>query len=350
MANTNFDGLSIGGVPVSGTSIPPITGTYYHVCPGSSTITNNQGKQVVGSSGNDGLSVNSPLDSIVTAYNKCVSGAGDGIILWGFGTSTAMNTSYLSSSLTWSKSGITVVGIASPSGTSMRSRVSNLSTVTTLANLITVSGSDNRFFNVAFFNSGSDATALGCIRVSGARNAFVNCHIASPGHATPAQTTGSYALDCYGASENAFIHCTIGLDTVDQDGSQAATGQIKFTGSSGGASADCTRNVFEDCTILSYWSYANAICGAIHHVGSGDSIARTQQFKRCSFINFKLGLPTTTPPANLVVGTAPNNGVILLDNCTVLGYAAYDAVTTNDRVYVTSPATNATGGLAVVTT
>lgn len=340
---TDFpNGLSVGGAPVMGAQIPPITGTYYHVCPGSSTIINGQGKQVVGSASNDGLSLLTPLDSIATAYGKCVSGAGDGIILWSFGTTTAACTSYLTSPLAWSKHGITVVGVCAPTGVAQRARVSNAAASTGLANLITVSGNNNSFINMQIANFGSAAGALGGVAVTGSRNYFGNCHIIGAGATTPAQATGSYSLSLSGANENRFERCTFGTDTVDADGSQAATGTVKFA-------ADCQTNEFKDCTFLTYYSYASAICGAIHHVGAGDSISRTQVFDGCKFINFKLGLPTTTPPLSLVVGTAPNNGVIYLVNCSVLGYAAFDGTAANDRVYVSTPAVNATGGLAVVT-
>ena len=147
-------GITSMGIPVTGGYIPPIIGTYYHVCPGLSTIVNSQGKQVIGSSSNDGLSPESPLASIETAYGKCTSGAGDGIIVWSYGTTTAACTSYLSSSLTWSKHGITVVGVSSGATYNSRARISQLSTATTYS-LLNVTGNNNLFMNLSFVN-GSD--------------------------------------------------------------------------------------------------------------------------------------------------------------------------------------------------
>lgn len=343
MGTNILNGLTVDGMPVTASNIPAVAGDYIHVCPGASNILNYKGKQVVGSSGNSGESLAAPLDSIATAYDRCVSGSGDGIILWSYGAITAATSSYLKASITWSKHGITVAGVGAPVSTSQRARVANASTATTLANMITVSGNNNTFLNMQIGNWGSAAAALGGVDVTGSRNFFGNVHIVGAGHATPAVLTGSYSLQLTGAQENRFFGCTFGTDTVDADGSQAATGTIKFA-------ADCQTNYFERCRVLTYYSYASAICGAIHHVGAGDSISRTQEFRDCSFINFKLGLPTTTPPLSLVVGTAPNNGVILMSGLTtMLGYAAYDGTAANDRVYVSSPAANATGGLAVVT-
>ena len=343
MGSAITGGLLVDGIPVTGAYIPPITGRYFHVCPGSATISGYGGKQIVGSSSNDGSDLAHAMDSIVTAYNACTSGAGDGIILWSFGTTTAMTSSYLSASLAWSKHDITVVGVCAPTSIAQRSRVTNLSTATALANIMTVSGDNNTFLNFALANYGTAAGALGGLDVTGSRNYFGKMHIVGAGSATPAALTGSYSLQLNSADENLFEFCTIGSDTVDQDGSQAATGVIKFANG-------CETNVFKSCRLLSYYSYASATSGAIHHVGAGDSITRTQEFRDCSFINYKTGLPTTTPPLSLVVGTAPNNGVILLTGQTaVLGFAAYDANAANDRVYVASPAANLLGGFAVTT-
>ena len=335
-------GISLG--------LPAIPGQWFHVCPGSASILGYGGKQIVGSSSNDGLSLETALDSINTAYNNCTSGAGDGIILWSFGTTTAACTSYLSAALTWAKHGITVVGVCAPTAEGQRARISNLAASTGLANLITVSGNNNHFYNLQALQGGIAAGALGCIDVSGLRNYFYRVNILNTGAASQL-LTGSYSLNMVGpAEDNLFEECVIGQNTVDQDGSQAVTGVLKFTGTSGGASGNVQANFFKRCHFKSYLSYASSACGMIHHVGSGDSIDRTQLFEDCLFSNFKLGLPTTTPPLSLVVGTAPNNGVLWMTGKTaMLGYAAYDSVAANDRVFVSVPAANATGGLAVVT-
>lgn len=336
-------GIFAGGMPILGAYIPPIIGTYYHVCPGNASILNYQGNQVVGNNGNDGLTPETPLADANEAYTRCTSGAGDGIVLWSYGTTTAATSTYLSAGITWSKHGITMVGVCAPGATTHRSRITNASTALTLATLLNVTGNNNTFLNLFVGNYGSGAAALGGVDVSGSRNYFGNCHLVGAGHTTPAQLTGSYSLQLTGAKENTFERCVIGLDTVDQDGSQAATGVVKFA-------SDCQTNFFRECTVLSYWSYANAICGAIHNVGAGDGITRHQYWINCRFANFKLGLITTNPPASLVVGTAPNNGVHWMTGSTaMLGYAAYDSVIANDRVFVSVPASNATGGLSVVT-
>ena len=342
-------GLLTSGSLVAGGYIPPITGTYYHVCPGTSTFSNAQGRQIVGSSGNDGLSLNSPLDSLATAYGMCTSGAGDGIILWSYGLTTSACSSYLTTPLTWSKHGITCAGVCAPTAYDQRARVANASSAINLASLITLSGNNNILLNMSTGNFGTASTALGGVIVSGQRNYLGNVGIIGAGSTTPAQTTGANSLTLSGADGNTFYNCTIGTDTVDQDGSQAVTGVIKFIGTSGGAAQNNQKNLFDRCRILSYISYANSTSGQIHLVGSGDALDRDQEFRDCSFINFKLGAPMTTPPAALVVGTAPTNGCInLTGNTYMKGFAAYAAASFG-RVFVTGPAANAAGGLSVVT-
>ena len=83
-------------------------------------------------------------------------------------------------------------------------------------------------------------------------------------------------------------------------------------------------------------------------VGAGDSITRPMIFDNCLISNYKTGAPMTTPPLCAVVGTAPNNGVILMKNCTLFGYVAY-AAASYGRVFVSSPVGSTTGGLALVT-
>ena len=323
-------------------SLPPITGTYYHVCPGLSTIVNAQGRQIVGSSGNTGLSLDSPLDSIATAYTMCTSGAGDGIVLWSYGTTTAACTSYLTSAITWSKHGITTVGVSAPTREGQRARVSNAAASTTLANLITVTGNNNIFMNIQFIQAGSGAAALGCVDVTGLRNSFINCNVANVGAAS-VLLAGSYSLQMNGpAEDNSFYDCVIGQTTTDVS-TQIVTGVIKFNGPA------VAQNFFERCRVLSYYSYASSTSGSIHMVGSGDAIARDQFFRDCSFINFKIGAPMTTPPAAMVVGTAPNNGCICLEGQTFMkGFTAY-AAASYGRVFITNAAPATTGGLSVVT-
>lgn len=312
-------------------SLPPIAGTYYHVCPGSSSITGYYGKQIVGSASNDGRDPNFPLDSIATAYSKCVSGAGDGIVLWSYGTTTAACTSYLTSAITWSKHGITVVGACAPTRFNKRARIANKSTSTALANLITLSGNNNSFYNIALFNGGT--TGAGGVYVSGARNYFYNVHMmGGRGMTTP--TVADYSLNLVGAEENTFEKCVIGTDTFDQ--TDIAGGEILMSGG-------CSRNRFYDCEIVSFRS-AGTTAGAILLSG-GDSIYRHTLFDNCFFQMYRDG--NVTAEASIIIGTVPNNGHFIFRNCDRHGYTDWGAVAATARVYSASKANAEASGITI---
>lgn len=98
--------------------LPLIKGTWYFVDPANGTST---------ASGEH----DSPVDSIVTAYARCTSGAGDGIVLLSGGTTTADTTSYITQPLDWAKYAITVVGASAPTSMFGRARVASGTQITT---------------------------------------------------------------------------------------------------------------------------------------------------------------------------------------------------------------------------
>jgi len=303
-------------------SLPPIRGTWYFVDPTS------------GIAANDGLSPGSAKASIKDAYDLCTSGAGDGIVLLSAGTAAAGCTSYLSAALAWSKHGITVVGVASGARKYGRARVANLSTATDLAVLITVSGDNNSFYNVHLFNGGSDAAALGALKVSGNRNHFENCHFVGAGHATPAADAGAYDLMIDGGQENNFERCTFGTDTIIR---AAANGNIVFDGGA-------WRNSFYDCDLLCYSETAGK--GAIK-CADATAFSGVQTFARCRFVAWKPnGLGSLT---SAFIGTKPTSGQILMDSCSILGWAAWDSVGANDTVYIANSHAVASGAGGIAT-
>jgi hypothetical protein len=316
---TNFpNGLSSFGLPVFGGVFPPILGTLYHASPYN------------GNNSNPGLDRESPLDDLVAAYDKCVSGAGDGILAYSGGTAAAETTSYLEEALTWSKHGITIYGAAAATRMFQRARIANKSTVLDLAKLLEISGDNNAFFNLHLFQGGSNAAALGCVLVSGNRNLFVNCHFAGGGHATPAAQAGMYSLKLTG-HENTFIDCVFGTDTIIRG---AANGEILLSG-------EIYRNRFYNCEVISYSTTAGKGAIKIDTVGT---LNRNTIFNRCLFTNFQPGAISAL--TSVVIGADPTSGIILLRDCAQVGWAAWDATTS--KVYVVNGAAdNAAGGKAV---
>jgi hypothetical protein len=303
-------------------ALPPIRGTWYFVDPTS------------GLAANDGLSPGSAKASLKEAYDLCTDGAGDGICLMSAGTTSAGCTSYLTAALTWSKSGITVYGISSGTRKYGRARIANAAASTNLANLITMSGSNNRFMNVHMFNGGSNVAAVGCLSITGNRNAFENCHFVGAGHATPAAAVGAYDLEIAGGQENTFERCTFGTDTIIR---AAANANIRFDG-------DAWRNAFYDCDVLCYSETAGK--GAIMSVDA-TGLDGFQVFSRCRFMAWKPnGLGSLTAA---IIGTKPNSGQILFDSCTLVGWAAWGAAGMSGAFYVANSDATASGAGGIAT-
>lgn len=377
-----------------------IRGTWYHVDP------------TVGSNSNDGLSKNKALKDIKAAYDKCISGAGDGIMVYSRGTTSSATTSYLEAPIVWAKHGITVVGVAAPTMMGGRARVSNKERTTGLlatiafvdtagvytitdsaggfitagfsvgqtveviansgtndgsytiekveagvltvtesvstedaatagdttvfsynAQLLYLSGSNNSFSNIYFANHGTSQYAVGAVRITGARNAFINSPMYGAGHATPAAKTGAYDLELNG-SENTFYGCCIGSDTIVR---AAANANIRLDGT-------CGHNKFFGCEIRSH-SVTDGH-GAIMSVDAL-SIGDVTVFRDCWFINTSPNGITNL--ASAFIGTKPNSGYLLMDNCSLLGWSEWDAVA-NKTVYVANSAAIASGAGGIATT
>lgn len=303
-------------------SLPLIRGTWYFVDPKS------------GSNSNNGLSPGGAVKDLQTAYGLCTSGAGDGIVVFSAGTVAADTTSYLTAALDWSKHAITVIGVSAGGRFFGRARVANATASTNLAVLITVSGDNNHFKNIHMFNGGSNVAAVGCLKVTGNRNFFENCHFIGAGHATPAAAVGAYDLAIDGGQENCFEKCVFGTDTIIR---AAANGNLLLDGGA-------WRSSFYDCDFICYSETAGK--GAIKSADA-DSISGFHIFSRCRFMAWKPnGLGALT---SAFIGTKPTSGQILLDSCSLAGWAAWDSVGGNDTLYVANSDATASGGGGIAT-
>jgi hypothetical protein len=199
------------------------------------------------------------------------------------------------------------------------------SITSTVVNLITVTGANNTFQNVMFWNGGSSATEIGGIKVTGNRNAFVACHIVGGAGAASAN---QYCLLLEGAEETTFIDCTIGTDTVDR-GNNADTEVILKDGT--------TRSRFIRCEFLS-WVTAGTAHGAIR--SNGTNGGRVTVFQDCVFNSL---FSTTTPAAvHLVTGNA---SPVAMKSCAAFNFTAWGT-----SAYVDNAATAASAGGGIATT
>ncbi len=321
MSLTNFtNGITSFGIPVFGT-LPAIRGQYYFVDPDG------------GSNGDTGKSIAKAVADIEQAYSLCEDAVGDGIVLISRGNSGSTTTSYLSASIDWTKSSITVVGMCAPTRFSNRSRISTAET--SLPYLIDVQGHNNIFVNISLYNGGSNALAVGCLKVTGSRNYFGNVHAMGGAGKTPAANDRSLELV---GEENHFESCTFGTDTFD--GGNKALAPIYLNGSG----SDGARNYFHRCMTLSQAASGTAQA-AVRIGGAGAGITRNVIFEKCIFQVYKAGL-TPAAQASAVTAVAwPNNGNIIMMDCAFFGFAKVQAVD-NEVVYTTSTASSANGGIA----
>lgn len=223
-------------------------------------------KPYSGNNSLDGLSPDTAVKTLAKALSLATANQNDTIYLFAESNTASATTDYQAATLTWNKDLVHLVGVGSPTNFSQRARIAQLSTATGVSPLVNVTANGCIFSNFSIFQGVDNATSLVALQVTGSRNVFNNVHIGGIGHATQV-AAGAASLKIAGGSENRFIGCTIGLDTISRD--QNCT-ELWFTSSA-------SRNVFEDCLINSYISNAGF---ASITVGS-NGIDRINQFKDC---------------------------------------------------------------------
>jgi len=308
---------------IAGFDVPPIHGQWFFVSPNDS---NNNGS---------GISPEEATSSICSAYVKCTTGAGDGIIVFSQGTALSQTNNPMVQEIDWSKHGITVVGACAPTRFGKRARVGSGAGLggDTLAYLITLSGNNNAFYNIQFVNEGDSTSAYGCVKVTGERNYFENCEFFNVGAAVAADTL-VHSLQLHTASENTFVRCAIGTDTIDRTVA-ALVGELWISGA-------CGKNIFEDC----YFEIrTNDVDHGLVKMISTTSLNGTLFFDNCKFVALyaNVGIQALT---TLFVGATPATGVIMMHDCSIAGWADVSPSAWN-HVGTNQPAANGAGGIQV---
>jgi len=299
----------LGGVPVM-TGLPYTRDSkYYFVDPAR------------GSPGNDGLSLDTPLDTLIAAEDKTVANQHDAVIYVAGGTGLNMTAA-----LTWDKNYTHLVGIAAPTQVAQRARIFQLSTLTSASPLFTLSATGCIFKNFYCFQGVDDSASLVNWQISGGRNFFKNVHFAGGGHSSMA-IDGCASLRIVGSSgENRFENCTLGVDTI-----AAATG-VRCLALIGGT----PRNVFKDCNFTLYASAGGAMFVEWETLSAVD---RYMLFEHCRFLNTG---PTTIDSAFVMPASAPSHRRTFLHDCWGYGFTDWDA---SDRGYLfLSGGTETAGG------
>lgn len=267
--------------------------------------------------GNDNNSgtVASPLKTLVRALALATAGQNDIVYLLAQSNTAAQTTDYQLANLNWNKDAVHLIGVNAGSFIGQRSRISNLSTATTFANLFTVSANGCRFANLEFFQ-GQGATnpsaASTCVTVSGDRNVFQNCQISGIGHAD-LDDAGSNSMTVTG-SENLWDGCYIGLDTVIR---ATSVTEVILSGTP-------TRNVFRKCQFETYTSGST-----FKMVTVPTGADRFVKFEDCDFVAVQ-NISSAVAPTG-VIGITTMNGQVIMRNPYVYGFAQ---IVTTDNAYV----------------
>lgn len=258
---------------------------------------------VHGDDDNAGDRWNLPLATVSAALAKCVSGHHDTVLVVASGTAITETAA-----IEWNKNLTHLVGLGAPTHAAQRTRI--VCNATDLSPFFTISGYGCIFRNLYFWQGQDDVHSLVNVSVSGARNYFSGVHFAGGGHATQA-IDGGASLLINGGSENRFVDCTIGVDTIS-----AATGMAGLVFAATGGAA---RNVFERCRFTLYAGNAGVIF--VELLGNS-GIDRYQLFKDCHFIN--LSGTAMTQAFAVAGGFDPNNKRVLLVDCTKIGVSKWD--------------------------
>lgn len=248
-----------------------------------------------------------PVNTLPLAYAKLRTGKHDKINLLASASSIS-----LASAFTWSANLCHLAGEGAFNRMNLLSRIGHSAN---FSPMFTVSGYGNSFQNLYFMHGRGHASNLIGVSVTGARNAFLNCHFGGPMHATEGDTA-TYKLVSVNAAENYFRGCVFGVDTVSWD-----DGYAVYLGTGGDNSQ---RTIFEDCLFFMNAAATPAVyfIGTQNGLGEGSAI-----FLNCHFINSGTALDYA------IDGTGLNNFILYFDNrCSFVGCT--DIVAAAKEAYV----------------
>jgi hypothetical protein len=254
---------------------------------------------------------------------KAVAADGDTIYIIG--------TVHISATLVWDVSGVSLVGIDSPSNNS-RARISQTGSAV-FTPLVSVTAQGCTFENLATFHGFANASAQVCWAEAGGRNYYKNVQFFGGGDATAAAQAGCRSLTVAGSGENLFENCTFGLDTIARATNANAT--LEFL-------AGTARNVFRCPT----FQMLSKLAGNVHVKALAAALDRYAYFDEPAFINAVESTAVTIDQD--ISANAAAGGAILLKSPISLGATALAAA---GPVYIvgTTPVAT-TSGIAIKAT
>jgi hypothetical protein len=257
-----------------------------------------------GSDLNVGTNFLQPLKTVSAAYDKCVTGQHDTVLV--LAATSAINEA---AAITWDKNLTHLVGMGAGTHAAQRTRI--VCNAVGLSPFITIAGYGCIFRNLYIWQGQDSALTLINVAITGNRNEFTDVHFAGGGHATQAIDGGASVL-ITGGSENKFTDCTFGVDTV-----AAGTGMAALVVAATGGAA---RNVFKDCRFTLHAGHAGSIF--VELLGNS-GLDRYHVFENCEFVN--LSGTAMTEAFAVAAGFDPANKRVLLKGCALLGATDWDS-------------------------
>ena len=300
MGLTNFpNGITSFGIPtVGGGSIPITSGKYFFV------------NSDIGSDGNDGLSLETPLKTVLAAYNKMTSDKYDVCLCFGSASHT------LSAMLTISKNRCIFIGMDG-AGRRYGQRTKwtmGVTTATTDVFAVKNTGIGNVFKNIKFVNNNTvteNNAAFGC---GGEYSYFENCEF----YDSTKLTSDTHAELVLNGDSAQFFGCNFGslADSVSGDKVRPA---VLLTAGTVGAGLVSRDVLFESCH---FWKNAGGTTTAFVKGGATD-VERVMEFHDCQFIANVLGAQPAVAisSATLTVGQILLTGDTCATECTKIATA-----------------------------
>ncbi len=286
-----------------------------------------------GSDGNNGKSPRKALKTLAKAQSLATANQNDVVYLMSGKNSSSGTTDYQSETLDWAKDGVHLIGVNSGSHMSQRSRIALISSYVTASNLFTLSANNCYIANIQTYEGVSDANPTGCMKVTGDRNMFENCHLAGIG-GDANDISGAYSLFVNGAEEVRFRNCHIGLNTVSAG--TAANSEILFDGAA--------KNIlFEACTIFRRIEHATN--HPLVKLADATAIDEMIQFNNCGFISTSTNYTYSQGGVFKLVADL-TQGRVILNQCYAAGADKWD-VDDRDKIDIIASPTPAadTAGL-----
>lgn len=319
MGVTHLSGLEVAGVPIisSGGSPGLYTGNWYFV------------NETTGSDGNTGAA-DSPLKTLAQAQTLATANQNDVVAFQG--------TIHQTSSLTWAKNQVHLVGMCDPLMRGKRARISVSGSVG-FDKLMDISASGCHFSNFGtFFGWTNTSAALLAVSDTGGRNCYESVEFMGFGDATvstgSSNLTGSRAFKLNTSTgETTFRNCVFGVDTTVRN---ATNYTVEIAGGA-------PRITFENCDFEADLGASGA--SAAHVLIGASGIDRYLNFKYCRFMNAtKSGATAMSQIFNV---NASAGGFVLLDRCTAFGATHWETSASGCVVLDMGTVTAHDGGIAV---